>query len=299
MKRTVDPKTYYNEAAATYRKFYDETALAREGIYPAHYIRLQQLVNAFREPDIRRIVEVGLGEGSPAFTLASAGKEVYGFDISEEMVHHARDLMKDIPDVEKRVIRADINDPVTYISLLSQGLFDGLVAIGVMPHMVKDEFVLSNMAGLLRDGGKAFIMFRNKLFSLFTFNRYTQEFILDDLLANVSPKVKERVAAYLSRVVRTDLPPERTDVVGTKVDLKAPLITKFHNPFEVEPMMERCGFTDIRFHWYHYHPAMPSLQQDMKEEFREEALRLEHETSGWRGMFLSSAFVVEAVKAPR
>jgi hypothetical protein len=34
----------------------------------------------------------------------------------------------------------------------------------------------------------------------------------------------------------------------------------------------------------------------MPELFREEAVRLEHETSGWRGLFLCSAFVVEAVK---
>ena len=33
-----------------------------------------------------------------------------------------------------------------------------------------------------------------------------------------------------------------------------------------------------------------------KELFREEALKLEHDTSGWRGLFLCSAFVVEAIK---
>jgi SAM-dependent methyltransferase len=299
MTRTVDPETYYDEAAATYRKFYDAAALAREGIYPAHYMRLQKLIKVFSDPDIRRVVEIGLGEGSPAFTLAAAGKDVYGFDISEEMVNQARALMREMPDIEKRVIRADINDPVTYISLLSNGFFDGLVAMGVMQHMEKDEFVLSNMAGLLRDGGKAFIMFRNKLFSLFTFNRHTYEFILHDLLQGVSPAVKDRVAGYLTSVLRTDLPPERTEVAGTKMNLEAPVISKFHNPFEVQPLMERCGFTNLRFHWYHYHPAMPSLQQDIKESFRQEAIRLEHEPSEWRGMFLCSAFVVEATRAPR
>jgi hypothetical protein len=41
---------------------------------------------------------------------------------------------------------------------------------------------------------------------------------------------------------------------------------------------------------------MPYLADRMPELFREEAIRLEHESSGWRGLFLCSAFVVEAVK---
>ena len=44
------------------------------------------------------------------------------------------------------------------------------------------------------------------------------------------------------------------------------------------------------------HPAMPYLNDIDKELFREEALKLEHDTSGWRGLFLCSAFVVEAIK---
>ena len=41
---------------------------------------------------------------------------------------------------------------------------------------------------------------------------------------------------------------------------------------------------------------MPYLSGDMAEEFRRESIRLEHDPSDWRGYFLCSAFVVEAVK---
>ncbi len=55
------------------------------------------------------------------------------------------------------------------------------------------------------------------------------------------------------------------------------------------------GFTDVKLLWYHYHPAMPYLEDKMPELFRKEAIKLEG-TSDWRGMFLCSAFIVEAVK---
>jgi 2-polyprenyl-3-methyl-5-hydroxy-6-metoxy-1,4-benzoquinol methylase len=72
------------------------------------------------------------------------------------------------------------------------------MAMGVMPHVENDEFVLRNMATMVRPGGTLFVEFRNKLFSLFTFNRYTHDFILNDLLADVDPAVREAVAAELA-----------------------------------------------------------------------------------------------------
>ena len=46
----------------------------------------------------------------------------------------------------QNVICADINDPISYIQLRNDGPFDGLVAMGVLQHMEKDEYVLNNMA---------------------------------------------------------------------------------------------------------------------------------------------------------
>jgi hypothetical protein len=74
------------------------------------------------------------------------------------------------------------------------------------------------------------------------------------------------------------------------------ITSRFHNPFEVLELFRRHRFENTKLLWYHYHPAMPYLQSANPELFREEAIRLEHECSGWRGLFLCSAFVVEAIK---
>jgi hypothetical protein len=56
------------------------------------------------------------------------------------------------------------------------------------------------------------------------------------------------------------------------------------------------GFSDLKFHWYNYHPAYPMLAEQIDtREYREAQIALEHEGT-WRGMFLCSAGVIEAVK---
>ena len=152
------------------------------------------------------------------------------------------------------------------------------------------------MAALVKPGGSVFIEFRNKLFSLFTFNRLTLEFILDDLLADVSPELKSLVAEELEPRLRLDLPRARDTVAGGQGPGYDAILSKFHNPLEAPALFARHGFEDVNLLWYHYHPAMPMLEEKAPVAFREQAFALEHESSGWRGLFLCSAFVVEAVK---
>jgi len=288
---------HYDAAAPGYQQQYE-----REGLldltrpYPANYFRLQLLLNSFAARRLQRVIEVGVGEGTPLSTLAKAGLDVWGFDISSAMVEASRARMQEHGMDPDHIFWADIQDPPTYAHVFKEGHFDGLMAMGVMPHVANDDMVLENMAALVRPGGYVFIEFRNSLFSLFTFNRYTADFILNDLLAGVSPKLKDAVAKELNSRVRMDMPLRRTTIPGSDAPGYDAILSRFHNPFEVCDLFTRHGFEQPKLLWYHYHPAMPYLENDMQALFREESIRLEHEASGWRGLFLCSAFVVEAVK---
>ena len=199
---------------------------------------------------------------------------------------------------ENKISWGDIEDPMTYNHLLDDGKYDALLAMGVMPHVRDIQSVLQNMKSMVSPGGKFFIEFRNKLFSLFTFNRYTHEFILNDLLADVSPELKALVAKDLEGRLEMDKPTPRLKAssAGTNEEFVGydAILSEFHNPFEVRDLFTKLGFIDIKFIWYHYHPAMPFLTAENADLFRSEALNLEYESSGWRGLFLCSAFVIEA-----
>ena len=290
-------RRHYDAVAERYHAQYDRERLYDlDTEYPANYFRLQLLLNSFVTRGAKRVIEVGVGEGTPLATLGKAGLDVWGFDISPEMVKKAKETIQNNGMNPDHIFWADIQDSLTYVHALKEGQFDGLVAMGVMPHVENDDRVLENMGTLVRPGGGVFVEFRNKLFSLFTFNRYTLDFILNDLLANIAREVKDEVTKDLEGRLRLDMPPVRDRVSDSEAPGYDAILSKFHNPFEVIELFKRHSFADIRLHWYHYHPAMPFLREKMPDQFRREAIRLEHEQSNWRGFFLCSAFAVEATK---
>jgi len=296
---------YYDASAENYHLQYERNLISDiSRDYPANYFRLHQLINSFAQNNVRKVIEVGVGEGTPLVTLSKAGMDVSGFDISHKMVEKARTNFAENGLSPENIIFGDIQDPITYSPLLKAGQFDALLAMGVLPHVRNEEFVLKNMKNLVKPNGRVFIEFRNKLFSLFTFNRYTYEFIMEDLLEGVSPQLKSIVSKNLRDRLQMNLPtPRKTGESANLIDSSADgevlgydaILSKFHNPFEMVDLFEKIGFKESKLHWYHYHPAMPNLSKENPHLFRDEALKLEHNNSNWKGMFLCSAFVIEAV----
>jgi 2-polyprenyl-3-methyl-5-hydroxy-6-metoxy-1,4-benzoquinol methylase len=296
---------HYDGSAENYHLQYERdliSDISRD--YPANYFRLHQLINSFTDNNIKKVIEVGVGEGTPLITLSKSGMDVSGFDISRKMVEKAKNNFSQNGLPPEKIIFGDIQDPITYSPLLSDGQFDAMLAMGVLPHVRNEEFVLKNMKNLVKPGGRVFIEFRNKLFSLFTFNRYTYDFIMEDLLDGVSSELKNIVSENLMERLQMDLPVQRlTGESANLVDSSSnketlgydAILSKFHNPFEMLELFEKIGFNQMKLHWYHYHPAMPNLSEKEPHLFRDEALKLEHNNSTWKGMFLCSAFVIEAV----
>ncbi len=280
-KETV--AAHYDSAAANYHQMYQRENLERLDYYPANYFRLQILARRIATLGARRVYEIGVGEGTPLVALAKTGLDVAGCDISQEMVNAARRNFQSAGLPPELIQWGDVEDATTLVGQLSTGKFDAVIAAGVLPHVRNDRLMIETARMCLRPGGTAFIEFRNKLFSLFTFNRLTRDFIVDDLLANAPASVREIVAAELERRCDLSLPPVRP---------YDRILSRFHNPFELQELFRACGFERIDVHWYHYHPAPPMLEGAIPD-FRQAAMALEHDGS-WRGMFLCSAGVIEA-----
>ena len=288
---------HYDESASTYHEFYDKEKLFDVSVsYPANNFRLQLLLNSFKSKKIQNVIEVGVGEGTPLTTLGKAGMDVWGFDISKEMVKKSKENMEKNNMNKEQIFWGDIQNPTTYTQVLHDMKFDGLIAMGVMPHVNNDDEVLKNMASLVKSEGHVFVEFRNKLFSLFTCNRNTVDFILNDLLIGVDDKVKSLVRKDLESRLRVDVPPIRKKIANSSVPGYDAILSKFHNPFEIIEKFKKFGFRNINILWYHFHPAMPYLEKNIPEIFRKESINLEHDPTDWRGYFLCSAFVIEAIK---
>jgi 2-polyprenyl-3-methyl-5-hydroxy-6-metoxy-1,4-benzoquinol methylase len=283
---------HYDGEAVDYTNKYDKAYLDRSGTYPANYMRLGILNNRLSSINAKRVFEIGMGEGTPLLTWSKMGIDVSGCDLSATMVASttARLMHEGVKDAVLFV--GDAEDAVTLAPALHAGKYDAVVASGVLPHVQNEPAFFNNLKMLLRPGGHMFVEFRNKFFSLFTMNRFTKEFILDDLLEGVSSEIKKLVSDELDRRLATTLPAMRSHSDPDRPSYDQ-ILAKYHNPFELEDAIAKHGFKTTAIHWYHYHAAPPMLADKLGQTFKKESVRLENEGT-WRGMFLCSAGVIEA-----
>lgn len=258
--------------------------MAVAGAYPANTFALEYLLSACRENDLRTIAEIGVGHGTAIPVLADAGLTISGIDRDASWVEVSQAAMTAAGQDPARVSLGDLEDPATYAGLAADGPYDALLGLGILPTAHDEDQALLNAKALVRPGGHVFLEYRNVLFSLVTFNRHTNAFILDDLLAGVAPQLRERTAEYLAPRLDLNRPPVPT----------SPFPPKYHNPLAVPADFARLGFEDPRVFCFHYHAAPPALEAEDPDLFHEQSMALEHEDSGWKGLFLCSAFLVHA-----
>jgi SAM-dependent methyltransferase len=286
--------SHYDGSAASYGDQYDPEKLWTNSEYPANLFRLELVQRLLAEAGVTSLYELGVGDATPLCRIGATGIRVAGNDVSPEMVKVARENLASHGLDPEAVSRLDVQESGAIAAEQQRvGAVDAVMALGVIPHVSDDHDFVSAMDGFLEPGGRLLLQFRNSMFSLFTFNRLTKEFILDELLAPVPQKFKDAVAADLDARLAVDKPPLRTRPTGDGYD---EILSRFHNPFELADVVRSFGYSDLRFHWYNYHPTYPMLSgQFDPREYRQAQVNLEHEGS-WRGMFLCSAGLIEAVK---
>lgn len=286
--------SHYDGSASTYADQYDELKIWTNEEYPANFFRLKMVRKILADAGVKSLYEHGVGDATPLVTIASDGIRVAGNDVSPEMVKFARANMEK-HDLDPALINLlDVQDSGSLTFERERaGEFEAVMALGVIPHVSDDQAFVSSMDLFLKPGGRLILQFRNSMFSMFTFNRLTKEFIMDELLEGVPNSVRDVVEADLDQRLAVDKPPLRTRPTGDGYD---EILSRFHNPFELSEIVKANGYSDIKFHWYNYHPAYPMIAGQIDPKvYRQAQMDLEDDQS-WRGMFLCSAGVIEAVK---
>jgi 2-polyprenyl-3-methyl-5-hydroxy-6-metoxy-1,4-benzoquinol methylase len=284
---------HYNASAPTYSEQYDANTILTSKEYPANYFRLERVKQRVAALGLTSIYELGIGDGSPLAAMAEMGLRVGGSDLTEGMLAVAKSQFEGRGLDSSVLTLGDIQDRTTLESAIATGPYDGVMALGVLPHVRDDAAVVENMSAFIKPGGTMFLQFRNSMLSLYSFNRLTMEFILDDLLAGQSASVKDVVRSNLEPRLAMNKPPKREwEVDGPAYD---EILARFHNPFELAEIVQSRGFRDVRFHWYNYHVTPPMFADALGQEFRTAGIAMEP-TMDWRGMFLCSAGVIEAQK---
>jgi hypothetical protein len=146
----------------------------------------------------------------------------------------------------------------------------------------------------VRPGGVVVVQARNALFSLFTFNRSTHEFMRDEVLdlraakSAGERKLLDDALARLEPHLRMDLPVNRG---GAGYDDTQP---RAENPLTLPTQFAACGFGAIEVLFYHYHAVPPMFESIDSANFRAMSVALERECGprDWRGHFMASSFLL-------
>jgi 2-polyprenyl-3-methyl-5-hydroxy-6-metoxy-1,4-benzoquinol methylase len=227
--------------------YYDDYYHGAGAYPPVHTDIVRGLLRA---AGARTVLDAGCGPASMLRDLAEPGLERWGFDLTPEMVVEARRVLADQGLPAERVWEGSVLDPAAFQARAGappEG-FDAVVCFGVLPHVPAgaNAQVLTNLRAAVRPGGLVAIEARNRLFALFTFNRYSRD-LFHDVLIGVSALEKkaadageraalERALAALDQHFRIDLPPERTG------DASRPgydeVLSRTHNPFLLRQVAE-------------------------------------------------------------
>ena len=286
--------SHYDGSASTYSDQYNEEKIWTNEEYPANFFRLKLVRRILADAGVTSLYEHGVGDATPLVTIAGDGIRVAGNDVSPEMVKFARANMTEHGLDPESINLLDVQSHEAIDTERKRaGSFEAVMALGVIPHVEDDRWFVDSMDKFLEPGGRLLLQFRNSMFSMFTFNRLTKEFVMDELLPDVPESIREIVSADLDQRLAVDKPPKRTRPTGDGYD---EILSKFHNPFELSEIVKSFGYKELQFHWYNYHPAYPMLAGSIDPKvYRQAQMDLEGDTS-WRGMFLCSAGLIEAVK---
>jgi SAM-dependent methyltransferase len=282
---------------STWSEGYAETYYGKDAPYPPVHLTLTR--NILTQAAPRSLLDAGCGPASMLRRLTDLGIELYGFDLTPEMVATARRVMGETGLPEDRLWQGSVTDPVAYRPPHDgDTLFDAAICVGVLPHIPAefDGIVLANLRNAVRPGAVLILEARNQLFALFTLNRYSRDFVFQELIRTdelpKGPALDEALTEIEQRF-RLDLPPQRRGTAATPGYDE--ILSRTHNPLVLRQMVEAAGFHDVRVLFYHYHRLPPMAQSKVPELFLAESIAMEN-AEDWRGHFMASAFLVTGTR---
>lgn len=249
-------------------------------------ITLREILNRTKSKSVS-ILDIGCANGELVRKFIKKGfKNIKGIDNSNEMIKKAKEeLQNDFPNKDP--------DSVFFYCDVDKGFdnyekFDFITALGLVEYVIDRERFFRNVSELLNETGIAFIESRNKLFNLFSANKYTTNSDLEKLISELeeiskfSPVNKNEEIAKIVAETYINIGRELKSFDYEKkyenynqVDDKFPFELPQMSPGEIASICERNGLKLDNIIYYHPHPFIPRYESNLKRLFNKMALLME------------------------
>jgi SAM-dependent methyltransferase len=281
-------ETYYND-------YYSDNSA-----YPP--VHLDLILKKLTGQKGGNLLDIGCGPASMLRHFKDLEFQLFGFDLTPEMVAECKKVMSGL-DPSNFWVGSVLNKSDFFRSPNSPEKYDASTCIGVLPHIPEefDSMVIRNIKDSLNPGGLAIIEARNELFALFTMNRYSGDFFESKLLpkshikAELGDEKFTEICSKINKQFRMDLPKIRKGKANEPGYDE--ILSRTHNPFELKEYFVKAGFREVKTLFYHFHAAPPMLKETLGEKYNKISMALEKNPEDWRGYFMASAFLTIGIAA--
>lgn len=287
---------------ATWGKDYYDEYYGKKAPYPP--VHKELICKILKTNKVSTLIDAGCGPASFLREIMDLDIQLYGFDLTPEMINEGKKVFHERDISSDRIWMGNILNKDSFICP-KEGLkqYDAVICGGVLPHIPQDadRLAIQNIAAAVNPGGFCAVEARNKLFGLFSLNRYSYDLFVNDLISLENVKqskidsVKiDQLLTGISQFFRMDLPPIRK---GKKDEPGYDeILSRTHNPFALKKLFEEVGFINLKVMFYHFHAFPPMFQSLMPDFFLKRSLEMELEPEDWRGYFMASAFYLVGYK---
>jgi len=309
----LDPKNLWDLAGKNYDAAQERYRRER---YPQNVFRMRRVfemldiaISKSDKKDTLSFLDIGCGYGETLRYAEKKGMHVVGIDYSSNMVNLAKKLLSE-ENVDIEIFVADATD----LKQFKNESFDIISSNQVFGYIErsKEPLYMSECNRLLRQGGSLITAEINGIFDIATFNKFTIQFFMDNLIPlSFDNKETITIKNHLSKLVTNPdkpapplSPNEQMSFSDAMLNSKETrfsshrdqTFTKSENPLDYGQLMKKYGFALDDLAFYHFH-SVPPLLFNVNPEWEKRAEALEDKYNhSWQGYFMASSFVAHSIK---
>jgi SAM-dependent methyltransferase len=256
-------------------------------LHPRDQILLTRILPGM--PNVGRILDYGCGQGRLLATMLDRGLDAEGMEKHADMRSIAQAETAKWSSAKPRVLAGSVDD----LGKISSGTYDLIVAMGVFQYLSKSEYddTLAEFKRLLRPGGSLVATFQNALFDLYTFNKYTVDFMMTKfVLPHVTGSTAGRIQADIEALMTNH---DKPTYAATRA--RDNIFVHLTNPLTVAEHLSAAGFDLLDKYFYEYFglpPLIAGMHADISKSIAA-TFEVDNATA-WQGHFMANAFLVHA-----
>lgn len=252
-------------------------------------ILLKHILIQFEPPETT-ILDYGCGQGRLVAELLGSGFDAFGMEKHAGMRKFAETETSPWNGERSRILSGGKNE----LANIPSGSFDVVVVMGVFQYLPPDEYqeTLREIRRILRSRGHMVATYQNALFDLYTFNKYTVDFFVNELWGpHLDSHQKSEAAGGIESLL---LNADKPSYAPTRA--RDNIYVRLTNPLTIADELEIQGFELREKYFYEYFGLPPLLCDSHKKFAKQIAGRFEVDNAtAWEGYFMANAFLAHAI----